>query len=168
MEPFAGSHGAYFGPSGRHMGHLKGHPGMKWGQLGCISGKRLVQRGRKAGHVLKTISFIMVLKQSENAQGGQKGSKKGPKRVQGGGKEGPRREQGCQMKDNNVLQTPRSCSEIIKKPLVLLYICLWRVVGGHLEPFAGSRGAEVGTAGVHQLQKVGPKRAQGGPCAQNH
>ena len=88
MEPFAGSHGAYFGPSGRHMGHLKGHPE----QLGCISGKRLVQRGRKAGHVLKTISFIMVLKQSENAQGGQKGSKKGPN------KEGPRRWQGGSKK----------------------------------------------------------------------
>ena len=72
MEPFAGSHGAYFGPSGRHMGHLKGHPGMKWGQLGCISGKRLVQRGRKEGHVLKTISFIMVLKQPQKRQGGGK------------------------------------------------------------------------------------------------
>ena len=90
MEPFAGSHGAYFGPSGRHMGHLKGHPG----QLGCISGKRLVQRGRKAGHVLKTISFIMVLKQSENAQGGakgqQEGTKEGPRRGHGGSQKGAR------------------------------------------------------------------------------
>ena len=42
-----------------------------------------------------------------------------------------------------------------------IFWAIWEAHG----PSEGPSGDEVGTAGVHQWQRVGPKRVQGGPCA---